>query len=326
MRDRILSVLLLAAVVAGMTALFLASRKKAAGVRVDGYNPELLKKTDTNLLLRVEKSFLKVQMSNLTAIAVDRFDRILVAGDKGVEILDTNGVRVAGFEVGSPVRCMALIAGTDVAVGLKDHVEIFECLGASGARKTVWESQGPKADFSSIAVSPEFVFVADYGSRIVWRYDHAGKLLGRIGDRDDGERKTGFVIPNTFFDVAVAGDGTIWVANPGLRRLEHFTADGKLLGSWGKSSTEAEGFCGCCNPAHIALMPDGSFVTSEKQIVRIKIYNAQGLFRGIVAGHESFKRGTVGLDLAVDSRGRILVLDPQAGGVRVYQIEKNGKN
>jgi len=79
-----------------------------------------------------------------------------------------------------------------------------------------------------------------------------------------------------------------------------------------------EGFCGCCNPSHIALFPDGRFVTSEKGLPRVKVYDAKGVFVGLVAGPDMFAEDAVGLDLAVDSRGRILVLDPARRMVRVF--------
>ena len=89
-------------------------------------------------------------------------------------------------------------------------------------------------------------------------------------------------------------------------------------------------FFGCCNPAHFAILPDGRFVTSEKGIPRIKVYSAQGQFECVVAGPEQLAVDSRQLsdprlaadkrvfDVAVDSRGRVLVLDPQARSVRVY--------
>jgi hypothetical protein len=68
----------------------------------------------------------------------------------------------------------------------------------------------------------------------------------------------------------------------------------------------------------MALAPDGSFVTSEKHLVRVKRYDATGRFAGIISGQREWRKDVVGLDLAVDSKGRILVLDPAADGVRVY--------
>ena len=67
-----------------------------------------------------------------------------------------------------------------------------------------------------------------------------------------------------------------------------------------------------------ALTPDGAFVTTEKGLPRLKRYTAAGEFDRVIAGPEAFSHKAVGLDVAVDSRGRVLVLDPGAGVVRVF--------
>jgi hypothetical protein len=84
-----------------------------------------------------------------------------------------------------------------------------------------------------------------------------------------------------------------------------------------------EGFCGCCNPSNFAMLNDSLFVTSEKGIERVKIYNADGSFHSIVATPDLFEEGTKGLDLAVDKQNRILVLDPVKLVVRVFEPKKN---
>lgn len=80
-----------------------------------------------------------------------------------------------------------------------------------------------------------------------------------------------------------------------------------------------EGFCGCCNPTHIAIQEDGSFVTSEKGLARIKIYNRLGELASVVAGPDQFLEGTEGMDLSVNSKGQIFVLDPKQKTVRIFQ-------
>ena len=67
-----------------------------------------------------------------------------------------------------------------------------------------------------------------------------------------------------------------------------------------------------------AFMTDGSFVTSEKGIERIKVYGPDGIYKYLVASPDSFEEGTRGLDLAVDSQERILVLDPVKKKVRIF--------
>jgi hypothetical protein len=122
--------------------------------------------------------------------------------------------------------------------------------------------------------------------------------------------------------VAIDPDGFLWVANTGRHSLENYTEEGDLRSSWGEFSMEIEGFCGCCNPSHFVILDDGSFVTSEKGIARVKVYNRLGNVVSVVAGPDQFAEGTVGLDLAKDSSQRIYVLDPQKKAVRIFAKKK----
>ena len=114
-------------------------------------------------------------------------------------------------------------------------------------------------------------------------------------------------------------------------RIETYTPDGTLWSFWGESSATIEGFFGCCNPAHIAVLPDGRIVTAEKGLLRVKVFAPDGTFDGVVAGPSQLdSHGQVegqeladheftAVDLAADSRGRVLVLDRNAGRVRVFE-------
>ena len=81
---------------------------------------------------------------------------------------------------------------------------------------------------------------------------------------------------------------------------------------------EIEGFAGCCNPSHFVILENGSFVTAEKGIARIKIYNRLGNLESVVAGPDQFIEGTVDLDLAVDSKQRIFAMDQKKKAVRIF--------
>ena len=95
----------------------------------------------------------------------------------------------------------------------------------------------------------------------------------------DPERHTSeFVIPSPHFDLVAGPDETFWVVNPGKRRIESYSRPGELQSMWGQAGAALADFFGCCNPAHLALLPDGRFVTSEKGIPRIKIYSEAGEF------------------------------------------------
>jgi hypothetical protein len=155
-------------------------------------------------------------------------------------------------------------------IGMTDHVEVYD---GEGEQKDIWVSLGDNAFISSVAVSMNTVYLADAGNRLVMAFSKRGQLQTIIGTHDRNRGSSGFVIPSPYFDVAVGRDQSLWAGNTGLKKLENFTPEGTLLKAWGTSSNSAEGFCGCCNPSHFALLPDGSFVTSEKGIPRVKLYD-----------------------------------------------------
>ncbi len=197
-----------------------------------------------------------------------------------------------------------------------DRVEIYD---AAGKRIAQWPKLNDKATITGIAVGEKDVFVADAGNRVVLRYDLSGKLLGRIGVKDASRNIPGLVLPSPHLDVAIAPDGLLRVTNPGRRRVEAYTFDGDLEFWWGESGASIEKFCGCCNPTNLAILADGSIVTAEKGLPRVKVYDPQGKFVCVVAGPDDFARNAAGLDLAVDSQQRIWVLDPTAKKVHVYE-------
>jgi glucose/arabinose dehydrogenase len=115
-----------------------------------------------------------------------------------------------------------------------------------------------------------------------------------------------------------------------MRQIMTVSYAGDLGDVWGSAGSQLADFFGCCNPAHLAMLPDGRFVTSEKGIPRVKIYSSQGKFESVVAGPEQLTVHSLQVvdpredadkrvfDIAADSQGRVLVLDPQNRSVRVY--------
>jgi hypothetical protein len=175
---------------------------------------------------------------------------------------------------------------------------------------------GERAYVTSIALDGEKVFVADAGQRTVWIFSMEGRLQGRIDGRLEGPGDPGFVVPSPWFHAA-AEAGELWVTNPGRQRVECYV-DGIRTKVWGLAGMSADQFCGCCNPTHLALLPGGGFVTSEKGIPRVKVYDSEGKLGSVVAGANAFDEGTTGLAVAAESDGRILVLDPARGQVRAF--------
>jgi len=311
--------LLILAVIAGVTGgVMLFQRSSATDQETNPYEYDFegFRNAPADLLKYAETGAIMPRLEGLHGVAVDAADRVYVVGRTALAIFDKTDAPAGGFNLAEPGLCLATDAQGSIYVGMTNHVEVFDF---SGSKKASWESLGERAWITSIAVSSNQVFVADYGNRCVWRFADSGTLLGQIDGKSEGNGATGFVLPSPYFDVAADPDGSVWIANPGRQRVERYGADGRRRSQWGAPGMTLDGFCGCCNPSHLALTPDGKFITSEKGLPRVKVYDRAGRFECVVAGPDRFARDTVGLDVAVDSTGRILVLDPAAGAVRVFE-------
>lgn len=281
-----------------------------------------LRKIDPALIEYEQTGEIPVRLGEVRALAAGPDGRIYVGGAGAVHVFDPDGNRQRQIALAGPPSGLA-VGGHEhafpgrVYVAMDRHVEVFD---AEGAPEMTWGDLGQQALLTSLAAAEQDVFVADAGNAVVWRYDTSGNRRGRIGERDDRRRIPGFVIPSPYFDLAVSPDGLLRVVNPGALRIEAYTFDGDLELFWGKRAPTLEGFFGCCNPAHIAVLPDGRFVTAEKGIPRVKVYSTQGEFTCVVTGPEQLD--VVAADLAVDSRGRVLILDPKAASVRIFERKK----
>ncbi|NOR15493.1 MAG: hypothetical protein GQ544_07300 [Candidatus Aminicenantes bacterium] len=319
--DRLITGLIIFLSVVGI--LYFGSRAIYENTRRNQENPfeydiESFKQSGADRISHSEIHRIELDLEHVLAIAIGPNDELYVSGDSSIISLDKEGRVLNRIETTGPVHCIAVDENGEVYAGLNDHVEVF---ANQGVKRSRWDPPGEEAIFTSIAVSPTAVFVADAGNLTVWKFDKAGNLLQRIGDKDEAKDVRGFIIPSPFFDVAIDPDGFLWAANTGRHSLENFTPDGDLRTTWGEFSMEIEGFCGCCNPSHFTILEDGTCVTSEKGIPRVKIYNRLGEFVSVVAGPDLFQEGTVGLDLARDSTQRIFVLDPAQKAVRVFEAK-----
>lgn len=328
----LVGVLVVIAVAIAIVALvrFDTTGEKGSGLGKEFvYDIEDLAKIDPNLILYEEATgSISTGFSNSRGIAVDSDGTIYVAGDKAIRMLSENGDLLDEIKLDDSPGCLAVAGDGRIYVGMKNHVEVYNGQGKQVAN---WQSQDDDAVFTSIAVSRNDVFVADAGNRIVLRYDTTGKLINRIGKKDMDRNIPGFVVPSPYFDLAIGREGLLRVVNPGRHRIEAYTFDGDLEFWWGKFSSSVEGFCGCCNPVNFAILEDESFVTCEKGLIRVKIYDADGAFVGVVAGPEQLVEAGAshvcqtaaecqagGFDVAVDAGGRIFVLDTIKNVVRIF--------
>jgi len=301
------------------------------------YDLDQYLRIDPALIIYEEACRVNTGLQKPRGIAIGQDDTLYVAGDNSVRIFDPAplvtpapterelpGPPRTEIELTSPPQCVAVADDGAIYVGMIDHVEVY---GPDGARRAAWDNFGEKATLTSIAFSDGEVIVADAGARAVLRCNRSGIVLARIGEKDKARNVDGIVAPSPHLDVATAPDGLLRVTNPGRHRVEAYTCNGDLEFWWGKQSMTVGGFSGCCNPTDIAVLSDGSVVTGEKGLARIKVYEAvTGNFVGVVAGPEAFREaaahgigpGFVGFDLAADSNDRVYVLDPGTKTVRIF--------
>ena len=316
------------AAILGLTGL--AARSGAAeqkGANPFAYDLSRLQKTDPKLINYEEVGRWRCTRKEPRQIASGSIGLLYVCAGNYITVFSPEGV--PGLEIALTDAACSVAAAEDgtIYAGLRDHIEVFD---TKGERRATWAVSDRKSWLTSLAVGASDVFAADSGKRVVLRYDKSGKLVGRIGGKDATRNVPGFIVPSPYLQVAICSDGLLRVNNPGRHRIESYTFDGDFEGAWGNPTAAIEGFCGCCNPIAIGLLSDGRFVTGEKGLPRVKIYNSTGTFESVVSGAESFPENARacsglndcahgGLALAVDSRGRIFILDLVTSEVRVMQ-------
>jgi hypothetical protein len=274
------------------------------------YDLEELRHVPPELIQWESVSQKKIELENLHGIAAGYRDYSYISGDKKILVLDGSDDQVMQVELEDEATALAVDRDGTLYLGIGNYVAVYENSGASRGR---WADLGSDSIITSISVGEQEIYVADAGSRQVFVFAKSGKLISIVDGRDERKEVQGFIVPSPYFDTSLDQDQNLWVVNPGLHTLEKYSRAGRFLELWRKSPVGIEGFSGCCNPVHIAIFPDGTFVTSEKGLQRVKLHGRTGEFLHVVASSKAFTKRSDVLDLAIDSEGRIVVLDLKAG-------------
>ena len=242
--------------------------------------------------------------------------RIYLAADDYLQVFDQSGKQVLKKILPRPPRCLAVNKQGDILVGFRNAISLYSPEG-----REMWaaDTLDARAVFTAVCITPAVIYVADAGHRAVHRYNTDGSYIDSFEGKTKIEGNTGFIVPSPYFDLAVDPDGELWVVNPGKHAIENYKGDGTLRGYWENMNPTIEGFAGCCNPAHMDIMADGSFVTSEKGIVRIKIHKPSGELATVVALPDKFKEDGEAPDVAVDEKGTVYALDYDRNTIRIFE-------
>ena len=189
---------------------------------------------------------------------------------------------------------------------------IIHLVGSDGKMITEWGPYESRSYITSVSASAKNVGFADSENKRVFILDKTGEVISMAGHSVDK-----FIIPSPYFDVALTDEGLFYAANTGYRRIETWTPGGIKKGQFGEAGTAPEAFCGCCNPAHFAVIPQG-FVTAEKGINRIKILDHQGAFVEFVSSRNTFTP-SVPLDIASADGKTIYAANPDDSKLYVFR-------
>ncbi len=311
-------VLILIAVIVGLILSdILRSRPGSRPDNPYEYQVDQFSKVDSSLVRYEETLDFTFGDLDLRGIAFGG-NRLILVEDYFLVITTPEGAKLAKTPLPESPVCVTA-SDSAVYVGFRKFIAKYDM---SGTLQKKWEPLNDSAVITSLATSGNYVFAADAGNRKVHRFDTGGTLTGSFSGKRDSADLHGFIVPSPYFELAVNGFGELWVVNPGMHAFENYTFDGVIRGFWERTAMTLDGFSGCCNPAQMTVLPNGSFVTAEKGLVRIKVHKASGEFLEVVAPPSAFEGETHAPDLAVSPSGTIYALDYERGMIRCFERKK----
>lgn len=322
MKKRSLTVVVLAilAVIIGVIVVdFVNNRPDRRGENPYAYDMEAYGEVDEKLISHKETRNFSLGLLNATDICYHD-DSLFIVGDSSLAVISKDGSSAGLFEILPHPRCIA-VEDIFFYIGYQSYVAKYD---HSGKLLQRWTDLGEQAVVTSLAIKDDRVYLADAGNRRVVIFSADGEIIGEFEGKMETETGHGFIVPSPNFDLVVNSYGELWVVNPGKHAIENYSDDGRMRGFWESTSFDIEGFQGCCNPARIAVMEDGSFVTSEKGLVRIKIYDQSGKLKSVVAPPTLFKEEGKAPDVCVDEQGIIYALDFDRDMVRIFEPKGDG--
>lgn len=231
-------------------------------------------------------------------------------------------------------RIWEAISNPDIRAGIfdiwlnRDYRKYAEATGNQDLTDETWEPAERirmyvKKDIAAqiwnygLAPAPEVAQVDPYESkRIELMPDYA---FGSAGDQP-GQ----FAAPR---GMAVATDGSVYVADSRNNRIQRFTAGGDFIQAWGGFGDETQGTVpgGLFNePWGVAVGPDGSVYVTDTWNHRVQKFTADGQFItmwGYFGQGENLDALWGPRGIAVDSKGNVYVADTGNKRIVVYQAD-----
>jgi len=319
MKKRSLTIVVLVIVVLILGVIivdFLGNRPDRRGENPYALEVDQYRKVDPELISHKETR--NYSLGQLIPSDMSLHDnKLYISGNSSLVVIPLDGTQATMIEI-LPGATSLEVDERHIFIGLGNYVAKYS---HNGELLQEWPNLGERTVITNLAIKDNNIYVADAGNRRIVIFNREGEQTGQFEGKAETEAGHGFIIPSANFDLAVNSFGELWVVNPAKHALENYSDDGRMRGFWESRSFEIDGFLGCCNPARITTMEDGSFVTSEKGIVRIKIFDQSGKLLSVVAPPELFTGGedAKAPEVCADANGVVYALDFERDMVRVFE-------
>lgn len=195
------------------------------------------------------------------------------------------------------------------AQDIQDEGFVLRLGGSSGPRNARFASA------RGLALGPDGMLYLAESSQGVWVFESDGTFVQAFGKTDLLDA----------YDVAVAANGDIYVADFGRNAVARFSSDGSYLGRWGETGDQPGQF-GLLAPQRIAIGADNTIYALDSRvqpdnttISRVLQFKAED---GSFIREITLPSGSSPNDLTVDGEGNIYLAET-FGGV-VLKLDKDG--
>ena len=247
-------------------------------------------------------------------------ERLYVAdvGNDVIKVLDPNTLETLGEvgrgELSSPHDVAFDAEGRlIVADSGNDRVVVFSLDGSAPLHLAGWR-QGLGSPEGVAVVPHGWIYVtnaSEHNVMLLW----SGKVVARAGVRGKGENE--YLRPH---DVAVAADGTVYVADPGNDRVQMLTAELEYIGSLGGA---AYGFD---EPKYLAFDERGWLYVADEYSHQVKVFDeARALVATVGSGQRGEGRGRLNQPEGVAVAGDLVwISDTYNDRVVLYLLVNTG--